>query len=635
MKKTRSSISSLLALVLVFSLCIPFNQAEAAEKKSAITVTLDGKKINFDVPPEIKDGRVLVPFRAIFEAFGAYVQFDQSTKVVSSTKDDQMIELKVNSKLAYVNETEQKLDVPPLILNGRTLVPLRFIGENFNGQVDWNSSTKQVTIRTNSSSQPKPEPPSKPEKVIPVFLNNVELSLDTPPINLNNRIYVPLESFLDEMGNDIERARYDDEIYITMDGASITMFVNQNHAEVNGKYVTTNDYPIFHNGTIYAPVRYITDLFGGSVNITPGTSEVRITINRSKLRSSFLEKEAVDIVRPTNVAIASFSGNRRLMVSDNPENLNSNTIGFENATIWEDHVDTWENQMDHRVYGWHVNQLGKRVKVGITIENLSQTNNLEVLNAKGMARSGSSSWSHTDVGLPLAEALLSNKLPSINMTSPIVKANETVVIKDMWVENDFLLGFLTDFTVKKSSGSGNLSYKVRVVVSQYGEDVTDIKLPPVPTDKINSHPRGVWKSSQIVTELPVYQAGSAEVAYSISNGATDNLLSVEQSLGQGKYDVVKNPGHYGATYKVKIPIANYTGEAKTVRVRLGARGGMYNGAVKVNNDKVYMIPMINPGSEVANVGDFTINGTSETIELELMHSGGSALPVAIDILTLN
>lgn len=625
MKIARRLVYQLIIFTLVFSVMMPFKAKNAAAAQP-ILVTIDGQKVSFDVQPVIEKDRVLVPFRAIFESFGATVNYNSDAKTITSTRNGQEIKFTLNSKVATVNGRQVQMDVQPTIIKDRTLVPLRFIGENFNGQVDWENTTKHVKIVTNVEKLP--------EKEVSVYLNNALLSFDVPPINKNNKVYVPFRSFLPQMGDDVQYERNGKEIFIDMEGAAITVFIGEDYAFLNGSYVSTSDSLIEENGLVYAPIRFITNLFGGSVQVSPGAGEIRMLINRTNLRSKYLEKENVQIVRPTNVQSASFDGNRRLMVSDNPEILNKNTIPARNATLWEDYVYTQEASMDHRVYGWHVNKLGRNVKIGITIENLSQTNEIEISNIKGLDRASSNSSSVYDVGLPLSEALLSEKLANIKMDNPIVKANEIAVINAFGVNNEFLIGFLKDFTVKRSSGTGNLSYKVRVVLTDSNGDLTEIKTDPVQTDKINSHPRGVWSSSQLLTELPVYYAGSPEVAYSISNGDTDNLLSAENSLGNSSNEVMKNPGHYGATYRVKIPIINNTGEAKTVRVRLGARGGDYNGVIKVDG-KVYMIPVLKPAVEVANVIDYLVDGSKGEIELKIMHSGGSALPLAIDLITID
>ncbi|MCA1041640.1 copper amine oxidase N-terminal domain-containing protein [Bacillus infantis] len=630
----RKTVSMLLAAGLALSAFGSAGQAEAAAKP--ITVTVDGNKIGFDVKPVIKSGRVLVPFRALFEEFGAAIDYDNSTKMIRAWRDGQTIELKVDSKRALVDGNATMLDVPAAIINGRALVPLRFISENYQGYVNWNSSSRSVAITSSGSpvKPPAPKPDPEPvEKGIPLYLNNQKVEMDLPVINKNNKVYVPLKQFVPFMGSDISYEEYRDDLYLDMEGISVKMSVGKNYGMVNGSSVQLNDMPIREGGAVYVPVRLITDLFGGSIQVSPGLSEIRLLINRTKLRSEFLNIEQTPIIKPVNIPGAEFSGNRRLMISDNPENLNKYTVQYDNVTLWEDEVNTSDAKTDHRVYGWHVNDLGKRAKLGITIENLSQTNSLEVTDIEGIDRASANGWANLDVGLPLAEAVLSDKLSQISMQYPTVKPGETALINSFSVDSKYLIGFLKDFTVRNSAG-GNASYKIRVVLTQNEGDLTSIKDAPVPTDKINSHPRGVWKSAELTAALPAYQAGSPEIAYSISNGDTDNLLSAEASIGSPEKEVMKNSGHYGAVYKVSVPIINDTGEAKTVRVRLSARGGKYDGAIKVNG-KVYMVPSIKPAVEVANVIDYTVTGPKDSIELEIMHSGGAALPLAIDVLTLN
>lgn len=115
----------------------------------APTVILDGKQLSFDVPPTIENGRTLVPLRAIFEALGAEVQWDGATQTVTATKGGTTIKLTVGGQ-AYKNGQPVTLDVPAKIINGRTLVPLRFVSEALGASVKWDGSTQTITI----TSQP-------------------------------------------------------------------------------------------------------------------------------------------------------------------------------------------------------------------------------------------------------------------------------------------------------------------------------------------------------------------------------------------------------------------------------------------------------------------------------------------------
>ncbi|MCX7749909.1 MAG: copper amine oxidase N-terminal domain-containing protein [Clostridia bacterium] len=125
-----------------------FNTSKLTVKDnpSEISVTANGSKLNFDVPPTILNGRTLVPLRVIFESLGASVIWDSATKTITAKKDGKEIKLKIDSKIAYVNGVEVQLDVPAMIVNGRTLVPARFISESLGAKVDWNDQRKTVLI---------------------------------------------------------------------------------------------------------------------------------------------------------------------------------------------------------------------------------------------------------------------------------------------------------------------------------------------------------------------------------------------------------------------------------------------------------------------------------------------------------
>lgn len=129
-----------------------------------ISVTLDGRKLSFDVPPQIINERTMVPLRAIFEALGADVNWDQASQTVTSSKDNITIRLTIDSNTMYVNGNTVLLDTPACVVNERTLVPVRAISEAFNTTVDWNNGTRTVIISSKSSaSQANPFEYSTPE----------------------------------------------------------------------------------------------------------------------------------------------------------------------------------------------------------------------------------------------------------------------------------------------------------------------------------------------------------------------------------------------------------------------------------------------------------------------------------------
>lgn len=138
-------ISMLLALTAVMS----FSTAMADD---AITVLVDDKKVEFEeVAPFIENEHTLVPFRAIFEALGAEVNWDGATKTVISydPATDTSVVLQIDSNVMFVNEMPVTLETPAKIVNdGFTVVPVRAISEGLKREVGWDDSTRTVTIKS-------------------------------------------------------------------------------------------------------------------------------------------------------------------------------------------------------------------------------------------------------------------------------------------------------------------------------------------------------------------------------------------------------------------------------------------------------------------------------------------------------
>lgn len=115
-------------------------------QEDAIPVILNGVELACDQPPLIVDGRTLVPLRAIFEGLGASVDWDGATRTVMSTLDDTTVVMTVDSAVMYKNDQAVTLDVPAKIVNGRTMVPVRAVGEAFGADVRWDGATRTVYV---------------------------------------------------------------------------------------------------------------------------------------------------------------------------------------------------------------------------------------------------------------------------------------------------------------------------------------------------------------------------------------------------------------------------------------------------------------------------------------------------------
>lgn len=148
MKNKRLAVLIILVLTMI---CLSIN----ASAEEEIIVTYNGEKLKLDVPPVLENGRVLVPMRAIFETFGATVEWSKATNTVIASTSNDNLKLTIGERTAYKNNVTILLDVPAKIINGRTLVPVRFVSESLNARVDWQSQNREVVINRNITEENK------------------------------------------------------------------------------------------------------------------------------------------------------------------------------------------------------------------------------------------------------------------------------------------------------------------------------------------------------------------------------------------------------------------------------------------------------------------------------------------------
>ena len=125
--------------------------SELSVKPDIVTVVLDGQTLQFPTQdPVIVDDRTLVPMRTIFEALGAEVGWreENGVQTITATTEDTVIEMTINSQEFYVNGERKELDVPAQLMNDKTMVPLRAISESLGCLVGWDQDAKTVVIQS-------------------------------------------------------------------------------------------------------------------------------------------------------------------------------------------------------------------------------------------------------------------------------------------------------------------------------------------------------------------------------------------------------------------------------------------------------------------------------------------------------
>lgn len=131
--------------------------ASTAVLAASPSVILNGQKLVFDTDPYIEDDLTMVPFRAIFEAVGANVVWDESTRTVIAMGNlkgsTTWITLQIDSAYAFVNDQKVQLEKAAEITNDSTFVPLRFVMESLGADVEWDNDTYSVLITTNQEAE--------------------------------------------------------------------------------------------------------------------------------------------------------------------------------------------------------------------------------------------------------------------------------------------------------------------------------------------------------------------------------------------------------------------------------------------------------------------------------------------------
>ncbi len=161
MKKSLLSLFLASALLLT---AIP-QHAEAATKSYEVndlpvTIHIDERYLPTDMNPIIEKNHTLVPIRAIAEALGAEVIWYENNREVHVRGNGKDLGFVIGQNIYTLNGNNRKAGTAIKVVNGRTLVPLRIVGETFATKVDWNSNTKDINIRTDAPRAGVQVPPT-------------------------------------------------------------------------------------------------------------------------------------------------------------------------------------------------------------------------------------------------------------------------------------------------------------------------------------------------------------------------------------------------------------------------------------------------------------------------------------------
>ena len=125
---------------------ILLSSVPAVQAQQEISVYVNGQKLQFETPPTIIDGNTLVPIRPIFEALGVSVTWDDVNKIASGFDMGVSVQIPIGKAYIVRCGVNVPIEVPGMIINDSTYIPLRAVAESLDCTVTWNQETQTITL---------------------------------------------------------------------------------------------------------------------------------------------------------------------------------------------------------------------------------------------------------------------------------------------------------------------------------------------------------------------------------------------------------------------------------------------------------------------------------------------------------
>jgi hypothetical protein len=157
-------------------------QAVSISAAQDVQVNMDGQALTFpDTQPSLMySDNVMVPVRPVLENMGGEVHWDASTKTVTANVKGKEIEFKIYEPVATVDGKYLDLQNAPVMVEGRTLIPMRFLVDAFGAQVNWSETDKMLSIDTDGAIAQEEIAPAPSQSLTLYEGQTIPVVLDTP-----------------------------------------------------------------------------------------------------------------------------------------------------------------------------------------------------------------------------------------------------------------------------------------------------------------------------------------------------------------------------------------------------------------------------------------------------------------------
>lgn len=154
-----------------------------------VQVNMDGQALTFpDTQPQLMySDNVMIPVRPVLERMGGEVHWNGATNTITANVKGKEIELKIYEPVATVDGKYVDLQNAPVMVDGRTVIPMRFLVDAFGAQVNWSEADKQVSIDTNGGVAQEVTPAEPSQEVTLYEGQTIPVVLDRPLDSYNNQ----------------------------------------------------------------------------------------------------------------------------------------------------------------------------------------------------------------------------------------------------------------------------------------------------------------------------------------------------------------------------------------------------------------------------------------------------------------
>ena len=233
---------AMLPLLLALSVLV---LSHAPALSAVFKITINGTPVPQPTRAVVREGQLMMPLRSLPDLLGFTFTWDQATHTAVATRGETVVRMTIDSKTGQLNQEALELAVAPALIKDTTYVPVEFLAKAFGGQVEWEAAdTGAVNVTVNGERYP----------------------LDFATIIRNDCVMAPVARVCDKLFKAKvlvhEPAK---AVFVNSEKVTLTATVGNLKAYANGKPVTLAAPPELVEDIFYAPLKFLVEAFGGSV----------------------------------------------------------------------------------------------------------------------------------------------------------------------------------------------------------------------------------------------------------------------------------------------------------------------------------------------------------------------------------